>query len=215
MFNRMVIMLLALGVGGLFSSEALAQQPVYGGTLTIALSAEPPGLDPTTNPGATIKRVVHYNLMESLLKVDRNGKVVPALAKSFKASKNGREYTFTLQKGVMFHDGTPCTAADVKFSFERILDPKTAAPYRMFYEVIESVQVLDPLTVKFTLKKIDSNFIFNLARGDAVIVARQAIDQLKSLPIGTGPFFCTTNLSLLVHARTGRGSGRGVSRSLT
>jgi peptide/nickel transport system substrate-binding protein len=108
--------------------------------------------------------VVHYNLLESLLKVDRNGKVVPALAKSYKVSKKGREYIFTLQKGVLFHDGTRCTAADVKFSFERILDPKTAAPYRMFYEGIESVQVLDPLTVKFTLKKIDSNFIFNLAR---------------------------------------------------
>ena len=184
----MVVMFLALGVGGLFSSEVMAQKPVYGGTLTVALSAEPPGLDPTTTPGATIKRVVHYNLLESLLKVDRNGKVVPALAKSYKVSKDGREYTFTLQKGVLFHDGTRCTAADVKFSFERILDPKTAAPYRMFYEVIESVQVLDPLTVKFTLKKIDSNFIFNLARGDAVIVPRQASDQLKSLPIGTGPF---------------------------
>jgi len=188
MFKRMVVMFLALGVGGLFSSEVLAQKPVYGGTLTVALSAEPPGLDPTTNPGATIKRVVHYNLLESLLKVDRNGKLVPALARSYKVSKNGREYTFTLQKGVLFHDGTRCTAADVKFSFERILDPKTAAPYRMFYEGIESVQVLDPLTVKFTLKKIDSNFIFNLARGDAVIVSRQAIDRLKSLPIGTGPF---------------------------
>jgi peptide/nickel transport system substrate-binding protein len=156
--------------------------------LTIALLAEPPGLDPTTNPGATIKRVVHYNLLESLLKVDRNGKVVPALARTYRVSKDGREYTFSMQKRVLFHDGTPCTTADVKFSFERILDPKSAAPYRMFYEMIESIQVLDPLTVKFTLKKIDSNFIFNLARGDAVIVPRRAVDQLKSLPIGTGPF---------------------------
>jgi peptide/nickel transport system substrate-binding protein len=123
-----------------------------------------------------------------LLKVDRHGKVVPALAKSYKVSKDGREYTVTLQKGITFHDGKPCTAEDVKFSFERILNPKTAAPYRMFYEVIESVQVQNPLTVKFKLKKIDSNFLFNLARGDAVIVPRQAIDRLKSLPIGTGPF---------------------------
>jgi len=188
MLNRMALIFLALGIGGLFSSEALAQKPVYGGTLTIALSAEPPGLDPTTSPAATIKRVVHYNLLESLLKVDRDGKLVPALAKSYKVSKDGREYTFTLQKGITFHDGRPCTGEDVKFSFERILDPKTAAPYRMFYEVIESVQVQNPLTVKFKLKRIDSNFLFNLARGDAVIVPRQAIDRLKSLPIGTGPF---------------------------
>ncbi len=188
MFHHIFLIFLAFGLMGPFSSIALAQEPVYGGTLTIALSAEPPGLDPTTSPAATIKRVVHYNLLESLLRVDRKGKVVPALAKSYKVSKDGKEYTFTLQKGITFHDGKPCTAEDVKFSFERILDPKTAAPYRMFYEVIESVHVLDPLTVKFKLKRIDSNFLFNLGRGDAVIVPRQAIDQLKSLPIGTGPF---------------------------
>jgi peptide/nickel transport system substrate-binding protein len=187
-FLILVILAFLTALLGLFSSPAGAQKTVYGGTLTIALSAEPPGLDPTTSPAATIKRVVHYNLFESLLKVDRNGKVVSALAKSYTASKDGKEYTFTLQKGIKFHDGQRCTAEDVKFSFERILDPKTAAPYRMFYEVIESVQVLDPLTVRFKIKKADSNFLFNLARGDAVIVPRQAADQLKSAPIGTGPF---------------------------
>ncbi len=179
---------LSLIFGGVLSSEAVAQKPVSGGTLTIALSAEPPGLDPTTSPAATIKRVVHYNLLESLLKVDRNGKVVSSLAKSYSISKDGREYTFNLHPGIKFHDGKPCTAQDVKFSLERILDPKTAAPYRMYYEGIESIQVVDAQTVKFKTKKYDSNFLFNLARGDAVIVPRDAVDKLKSAPVGTGPF---------------------------
>jgi peptide/nickel transport system substrate-binding protein len=175
-------------LGIMFSSEAAAQKPVYGGTLTIALAAEPSGLDTTTNPSAAIKRVVHYNLLESLLKVDRNGGVVPALAKTYTVSKDGKEYAFTLHPGIRFHDGKPCTAEDVKYSFERLLDPKTAAPYRMYYESIESIQVVDPLTVRFKMKKVDSNFLFNVARGDAVIVSRQGIDKLKSAPIGTGPF---------------------------
>jgi peptide/nickel transport system substrate-binding protein len=183
------LIIFGLALGGIFSSEAAAQQrPTPGGTLTIALAAEPTGLDPTTNPSAAIKRVVHYNLLESLLKVDRSGKVVPALAKSYSVSKDGKEYTLTLHPGIQFHDGKPCTAEDVKYTFERLLDPKTAAPYRMFYEVIEEIQVIDPTNLKFKTKKYDSNFLFNLARGDAVIVPRQAVDQLKSAPVGTGPF---------------------------
>jgi peptide/nickel transport system substrate-binding protein len=190
MFQRMGYWLILSGMilGIMFSSEAAAQKPVYGGTLTIALAAEPSGLDPTTNPSAAIKRVVHYNLLESLLKVDRNGGVVPALAKTYTVSKDGKEYAFTLHPGIRFHDGKPCTAEDVKYSFERLLDPKTAAPYRMYYESIESIQVVNPLTVRFKMKKVDSNFLFNVARGDAVIVSRQGIDKLKSAPIGTGPF---------------------------
>ncbi len=187
-FFGLSLIFFGLILWGIFSSEALAQKPIYGGTLTIALSAEPPGLDPTTSPAATIKRVVHYNMLEGLLKVDRNGKVVPALAKSYNISKDGREYTFHLYQGIKFHDGSPCTAEDVKFSFERLLDPKTAAVNRKYYMGVESIQVINPLTVKFKVKKFDSNFLFNVARGDAVIVSRQAIDRLKSQPVGTGPF---------------------------
>ena len=111
---------LALGLCGVLAEKAPAQNPAYGGTLIVTLSAEPPGLDPTTSPAATIKRVVHYNLFEGLLKVDRSGKVVPALAKTYTVSKDGKEYTFTLHPGIKFHDGRPCTAEDVKISLERI-----------------------------------------------------------------------------------------------
>jgi len=184
-----VLIIFSLALGGIFSSGAAAQQkPVPGGALTIALAAEPSGLDPTTNPSAAIKRVVHYNLLEGLLKVDRNGRVVPALAKSYSVSKDGKEYTFVLHSGIKFHDGGRCTAEDVKFSLERLLDPKTAAPYRIYYESIESIQAVDPMTIKFKMKKVDSNFLFNMARGDAVIVSKQSVDRLKSAPVGTGPF---------------------------
>ena len=188
MWTALLSVIFCFAIWGVLSSEAKAQKPVPGGTLTIALAAEPSGLDPTTNPSAAIKRVVHYNLLEGLLKVDRNGRVVPALAKSYSVSKDGKEYTFVLHSGIKFHDGNPCTAEDVKFTFQRLLDPKTAAPYRMYYEAIESIQAVDPTTVKFKMKKVDSNFLFNIARGDAVIVSKQSVDRLKSAPVGTGPF---------------------------
>ncbi len=184
----LLLIFFCLAISGVLSSEAIAQRPSPGGTLTIALAAEPSGLDPTTNPSAAIKRVVHYNLLEGLLKVDRNGRVALALAKSYSVSKDGKEYTFVLHSGIKFHDGSPCTAEDVKFSLERLLDPKTAAPYRMYYEAIDSIQAVDSTTVKFKMKKYDSNFLFNMARGDAVIVSKQSVDRLKSAPVGTGAF---------------------------
>src|SRR5512134_3625636 len=118
----------------LFAGIAIAQQkPVYGGSLTIAQGVEPPGLDPTTATSAAIPRVVYTNVLEGLLKIDRDGKIVPAVAIDVKTSKDGKEVTFRLKKGVKFHDGKVLDAEDVKFSLERMMDPKTAAPNIAYY----------------------------------------------------------------------------------
>jgi peptide/nickel transport system substrate-binding protein len=165
-----------------------AQKPLYGGSLVIAQGVEPPGLDPSTNPSTAIPRVVYSNILEGLVKIDRNGKIVAALAKSHKISKDGKEYTFVLKKGVKFHDGRPFDAEDVKFTFERLMDPKTAIVHPEYCKDIDSVQAVDNHTVKIRLKNVNSMFLFNLARGDSIIVNRQGADKLKSEPIGTGPF---------------------------
>jgi len=167
---------------------AYAQKPIYGGYLTIAQGVEPPGLDPTTATSTAIPRVVYSNILEGLVEIDRNGKIAPALAKDFKISKDGKEYTFSLKRGVKFHDGKPFDAEDVKFTFERLMDPKTATAHPEYYKDIDSVQVTDNHTVKIKLKNVNSMFLFNLARGDSIIVNKQAVDRLKSAPIGTGPF---------------------------
>jgi peptide/nickel transport system substrate-binding protein len=164
------------------------QKPVYGGSLLIAQSIEPPGLDPTTATSTAIPRVVYSNVLEGLVKIDRNGKIVPALARDYKILKDGKEYTFVLKKGVKFHDGKPFDAEDVKFTFDRLLDPKTAVPHSAYYRDIDSVQVVNSHKVKIKLKNVNSMFLFNLARGDSIIVNKQAVDRLKSAPVGTGPF---------------------------
>ena len=164
------------------------QKPVSGGSLTIAQGVEPPGLDPTTATSAAIPRVVYSNVMEGLLKIDRNGKIVPALAKDYKISRDGKEITFILERGVKFHDGKPFDAEDVKFTFDRLMDPKTGTAHPEYYKDIESAQVVDSHTLKIKLKNVNSMIFFNLARPDSIIVNKQTVDRLKSAPIGTGPF---------------------------
>ncbi len=173
----------------LFTSITYAQpKPVSGGSLTIAQGVEPPGLDPTTATSAAIPRVVYGNVLEGLVRIERDGKIAPALASEYRISKDGKEYTFILKKGVKFHDGKPFDAEDVKFTFERLMDPKTNIPNIKYYRDIESVEVADSHTVKFKLKNVNSMFLFNLARPDSIIVNKQAVDRLKTAPVGTGPF---------------------------
>lgn len=172
----------------LLTSPARAEEPVFGGSLKIAQGVEPPGLDPTTATSTAIPRIVYSNVLEGLVKIDRTGKIVPALASDYKVSQEGQEYRFNLKKGVKFHDGKPFDAEDVRFTFERLMDPKTAIPHPEYYKDIESVQVVDNQTVKIKLKNVNSMFLFNLARGDSVIINKQAVDKLKTKPIGTGPF---------------------------
>jgi peptide/nickel transport system substrate-binding protein len=165
-----------------------AQKPVSGGSLTIAQGVEPPGLDPTTATSTAIPRVIYSNVVEGLVKIDRNGKIVSALAKDYKVSKDGKEYIFVIKKGVKFHDGKPFDAEDVKFTFDRLMDSKTGTAHPEYYKDIDLVQVVDSYTVKIKLTNVNSMFLFNLARPDSMIVNKQAVDKIKSAPVGTGPF---------------------------
>ena len=170
------------------TSTAFAQKPVPGGSITVAQGVEPPGLDPTTATSAAIPRVVYSNILEGLVKIDRDGQIAPALAEKYTMTGDGKEYTFYLKKGVKFHDGKPFDAEDVKFTFERLRDPKGGIVHPEYYKDIDAVQAVDSHTVKIRLKNVNSMFLFNLARPDSIIVNSQAVDKLKTAPVGTGPF---------------------------
>jgi len=89
---------------------------------------------------------------------------------------------------VRFHNGRELKAADVKYVFERALNPETKHPYAKDYEAIGDIIVKDDYTVTFTLKSVNANFLQNIARQGSVIYPREAVDTMKSAPIGTGPF---------------------------
>ncbi len=177
----------------LAGASALAVMATFGAAqaktdIIVAMQLEPPHLDPTSAAAGAIDSVLYSNVFEGLTRFMADGSVVPGLAESWEISDIGLEYTFTLRSGVTFHDGTTMDAEDVKFTLDRILAEDSANAQKALYSAISSVEVIDPLTVKLTLSEPNGNLLFNLAWGDAVIVAPESIDNIKQMPIGTGAF---------------------------
>jgi peptide/nickel transport system substrate-binding protein len=157
------------------------------GSLTVQLTSEPPGLDLTATPASTTAAVVLYNVQEALVKVDQQGKLGPWLAERWHTADN-LNYTFFLKKGVRFHNGRPFTAEDVKFVLDRARNPETKHPHVRHYEDIGSIHVKDEHTITISLKQQNAMFVYNLSRQGSVMYPREAVEQLKTQPIGTGPF---------------------------
>ncbi len=170
------------------SASVLATQALAKSDITIAMQLEPPHLDPTSAAAQAIDSVVYTNIFEGLTRFMGDGSVVPGLAESWEISDDGTVYTFKLRDGVTFHDGTTMDAEDVKFSLDRAMAEDSANAQKALFAGIESVEAVDPTTVKVTLSEPNGNFLFNMAWGDAVIVASDSIDDIKTNPVGTGAF---------------------------
>lgn len=173
-----------VALAALLSAPAMAQQT----DLTIALQLEPPHLDPTSAAAGAIDSVLYSNVFEGLTRFMSDGSVVAGLAESWEISEDGTTYTFALRDGVSFHDGTTMDAEDVKFTLDRARAEDSANAQKALFAGISEVIVIDPNTVEVKLSAADGNFLFNMAWGDAVIVAPESIETIKQTPIGTGPF---------------------------
>lgn len=156
--------------------------------LVIGIPLEPPHLDPTAGAAAAIDEVLYANVFEGLTRIGPNGEVLPDLADSWTISDDGKAYTFKLHTGVKFHDGTDFNADDVKFSLDRASADNSVNAQKGLFASIDTVEVVDPATVKITLKNPQSSFLYNMGWGDAVIVAPETADTNKEKPVGTGPF---------------------------
>ncbi|AVO38597.1 ABC transporter substrate-binding protein [Pukyongiella litopenaei] len=158
------------------------------GGITVAMQLEPPHLDPTSAAAQAIDSVVYSNIFEGLTRFMGDGSVVPGLAESWEISDDGLTYTFSLHEGVTFHDGTAMDAEDVVFSLDRARAEDSVNAQKALFDGIESVEAVDPATVRITLAEPNGNLLFNLAWGDAVIVAPESIETIKTNPVGTGAF---------------------------
>ncbi|WP_231582151.1 ABC transporter substrate-binding protein [Puniceibacterium sp. IMCC21224] len=156
--------------------------------LTIAVQLEPPHLDPTSAAAGAIDSVVYSNVFEGLTRFAPDGAVIPGLAANWTISDDGLTYTFSLQDGVTFHDGSTMDGEDVKFSLDRARADDSVNAQKALFSDIADVVVIDPLTVQVTLSQPNGAFLFNMAWGDAVIVAPESITDIKTAPIGTGAF---------------------------
>ncbi len=156
--------------------------------ITVGMALEPPGLDPTAGAAAAIREVTYANIFEGLTRFSPEGEVEPALANDWDISEDGLEYVFHLQEGVEFHDGATMTAEDVKFTLDRARDDDSTNAQPQLFELIEDVEVIDDHTVRVTLSEPDSQFLFNMAWGDAVILSPDSAGTNTTEPVGTGPF---------------------------
>jgi glutathione transport system substrate-binding protein len=150
----------------------------------------------TTDPydaNDTLSQAMAKSFYEGLFGFDRNMKLKPVLAESYEASKDGLTYTIKLRHGVKFHDGTEFNAEAVKVNFDRVTNPDNKLKRYGLYSVIAKTEVVDPYTVRITLKEPFSAFINDLAHPSGVMISPAALKQWGSKdiafhPVGTGPF---------------------------
>ncbi|MBD3846176.1 ABC transporter substrate-binding protein [Bosea sp. SSUT16] len=186
------------------TATALAAALLCGGvqiaeasTLRIQLRADIRSINPGVNRDANTDGVV-LQMVEGLVAYGEDALPKPLLAEKVEISPDGRSYTFTLRQGVKFHNGAPLTAADVLWSWNRYMDPKT--DWRCLSEFdgrglvkVETVTAPDDKTVMFQLDKPSALFLSSLARTDCAMTGILHKDSLKAdgsfdKPIGTGPF---------------------------
>lgn len=154
--------------------------------LIVAAEQEPVGFDPHKVPAASSARI--YGLVyDSLTKLDENMNLIPHLAEKWETSEDGKTITVTLAQGVKFHDGKDLTAEDVKFTFERILNPDTGSISKSYFSSLESIEVKDPTTVVFHLKNADAAFMANTSSASTAIVPVGSGDLTKDTA-GSGPY---------------------------
>jgi len=175
----------ALAAAALVAGMGMAEAKT---DIVVGMQLEPPHLDPTSAAAGAIDSVLYSNVFEGLTRFMSDGSVVPGLAQSWEISADGTVYTFKLRAGVTFHDGTDFTADDVKFSLDRARAEDSQNAQKALFAGITNVVVIDPLTVQVTLGAPNGAFLFNMAWGDAVIVAPESIDAIKTNPVGTGAF---------------------------
>lgn len=157
-------------------------------SLTLAMALEPPGLDPTAGAASAIAEITHYNVYETLTKINSDSSVSPLLAESWEVSPDLRTYTFRLRKGVKFHNGEPFNAETARFSFARAGADKSTNKDKRTFATMEIVRAVDEHTLVIVNKELDPDFLFLMGQATAAMVEPKSADTNVTRPVGTGPF---------------------------
>ncbi len=189
--NRKWIPIIAIALS-MIVFNVFSPAVTHAGTKTInfALSGSPDTLDPQATSG-TLTFQTLKSIYDTLVEPDPTGKIVPALAEKWAVSEDGLTWTFTLRRGVVFHNGDPLTSADVKATFERIQNKETGSPNANEFAPITSIETPDDATVILKLKAPSAPLLGTLASGWGAILPKRLIDSkhdFAAKPVGTGPF---------------------------
>jgi peptide/nickel transport system substrate-binding protein len=181
--SRIGLSALLLAAISLAPAGCAPKLPIDDGTLVIALPGTPSGIDPrlaTDAYGEQVLQMTHA----FLIKRDASGNPVPDLAETWE-ERSPTEILFRLRKGARFHDGREVTSADVRYTFEWILDPANRSPHRATYEKIARIVTPDARTVVFRLKEPFAPFLVGMARG--IVPAGSGARGYTPVP-GAGPY---------------------------
>ncbi len=168
---------------------------IQGGTMNYNLSSEPESLHPIMGGDLNGSYIENYTL-STLCATDPNtNETVPSLAEKWELSKDGLVYTIHLRKNAFFHNGDPVTAEDVKFSFEAIREPKHQALSIIPYiEGFSKIEVIDPLTIRFTAKQKYFKNLEVICGGYVKVIPKSVYGdieksvKLQKEVVGTGPY---------------------------
>ena len=176
----------ALALTAAFASPAFAAKDVVAAVASTFTTMDP------YDANDTLSQAVVKSFYQGLFGFDRDMKMGPVLAESYEPGKDGLTYTIKLKKGIKFHDGTDFNAEAVKVNFDRVINPENKLKRYALYKNIAKVDVVDPSTVRFTLKEPFSPFINSLAHPSGVIISPAALQKygkdIARNPVGTGPF---------------------------
>lgn len=171
------------------SAAPAAGTPRQGGRITFGSAALPASIEPHLE-GADIYQRRKFLFYENLVWVDYDLVPRPQLAERWE-ERSPTEYIFHLRRGVRFHSGKEMDAEDVKFSYERVMDPRTGSGGRGDLVMIKSVDIIDRNTVRFTLNEPTATFLINIAGKYNGVIPKDAVRtgrELQHAAIGTGPF---------------------------
>ncbi len=174
----------------IFLSLALISSLVAS-TLHLAISSNPSKLNPLIATDSASSEIADW-IFDGLLKYDKDGKIAPALAKSWEFL-DPQTILFHLRKGVKWSDGIPFSAEDVRYTYELITSPKIFTPYASEFRYVKKVEVLDSLTLKVTYKE---PYFKALNTWMSAIVPKHILSKEKDVmtssfnrhPIGTGRY---------------------------
>jgi glutathione transport system substrate-binding protein len=177
---------------GTLLAAALAAMPAFAAKdVTFAVASTFTTTDPY-DANDTLSQAMAKSFYEGLFGFDKDMKMIPVLAESYEASKDGLTYTIKLKKGVKFHDGTDFRASAVKANFDRVTNPDNKLKRYGLYNNIAKTEVIDDYTAKITLKTPFSAFINQLAHPSGVMISPTALvkygKDIAFNPVGTGPF---------------------------
>lgn len=156
------------------------------GYLVVAIESNPLQIDPRYATDANSVRIGNL-IYNSLLRADSHGRLQRELAEDWR-QLDDRTYLFDLRKDVKFHDGKPLTAADVKFTYDSILDPRYQSPLSGALKPLQSVEQTASYQLRFHLNAVHAPFVEQFTLGVVPAEAKGATGVDPRPPLGSGPF---------------------------